>query len=209
GWITRCLTAIEPLVLFHGIQGRFTEGERLFGTSIDIVAPRFATFDKGEVLLATLKVNHAWFLAGLARFDEAVVEAEAASELVAPSAYAPVEVRALNVLGSIALRRGDSAAARGFIEKALVLTEAMDDQWPTSLIVGQLGLLELRSGRFQEAKGLFLRALAINERFGYTPGIVNDLDHLGQLSIATGDLSAAGARFERGLALAESSRFRL
>lgn len=209
GWVARCLAAIDPLVLFHGIQGRFTEGERLFGESVAILSTRFAEHDDGAVLLAAAQANHAWFLAGLARFDEAVTAAQAAIELAASAAHDSIEVRALNVLGSIALRRGDGAAARGFIEKGLALAEALDDRWATSLIVGQLGLLELRSGHHHQARDHFSRALAINEALGNTPGIVNDLDYLGQLSSAAGDLAAAAASFERGLALAESSRFRL
>ena len=208
-WTARCLAGIEPLVLFHGIQGRFTEGERLFGTSIELLTARFAHNDNGDALLAALLVNHAWFLAGLARFDEATRDAQAASELAARTASAPTQVRALNILGSIAMRRGEAAAARGFIEKGLALAETTDDKWALSLLVGQLGLLELRSGHHQLAQGLFSRALAINEALGNTPGIVNDLDYLGQLSLATGDLAAAAASFERGMALAESSHFRL
>lgn len=209
GWGARCLAAVEPLVLFHGIQGRFTAGERLFASSVERLAPHFATYEQGDVLLATLKVNHAWFLAGLARFDEAVVHAQSAIELVAPARSIPVEVRALNVLGSIASRRGDVVTARGFVEKGLALAESLGDQWGTALLGGQLGLLELRSGQHAEARVHFERALSINEALGNTPGIVNDLDYLGQLRLAAGDMAAAAANFERGLALAEGSHFRL
>ena len=52
-------------------------------------------------------MNYAWFRAGQARFDEAASDARAALDLVAQEGYLPVEVRAHNVLGSIAMRRGD------------------------------------------------------------------------------------------------------
>ena len=209
GWMARCLAAIEPLVLFHGIQGRFAAGERVFAASLERLTPNFQKYDQGALLLASLKVNHAWFQAGMARFDEAAIDANAALELVAAQNYYPVKFRANSVLGSIALRRGDVTAARVNFEEALICAEELGDQWGIGLVAGQLGLLQLRSGNHQQARSYIERALAVNEAIRNTPGIVNDLDYLGQLSLATGDMEAAAQDFERGLALAEGSHFRL
>lgn len=142
-------------------------------------------------------------------FDEAAAYATssltAAAELGAPY----IEVRALNVLGSIASRRGDNASAKDLLERSLAVCEAVDDRWSLGLALGQLGLLDLRSGLHEDARVHVERALSVNEALGNPAGIVNDLDYLGQLSLATGDVEAAAASFQRGLSLAEDVRFRL
>lgn len=209
GWAAKCLLAMEPLVLFHGVQGRFREGEELFGAGLERFGARAASVENGTELLAYLEVNHAWFLAGLARFEEAADRANAALARVVSTGPAQVELRALNVLGSIASRRGDGAAALELLERGLSVSEALGDQWGTGLIAGQLGLLALRSDDPGAARPHFERALAINEALGNTPGIVNDLDYLGRLSLASGDQAGAAAAFERGLEMAEGSHFRL
>jgi len=209
GWVAECLNGCDPLVLFHGIKGRFTEGEQLFAASVERFAGREADFEQGVQLLATLKVNRAWFMAGLGLFDEAVREAQAGLELASGANAHAVELRALMTQGSVASRRGDEAGARRLLEAALTLALSINDQWASGLAAGQLGLLELRSGRFEEARALFELALATNEALGNTPGIVNDLDYLGRLSLETGDAAAAATHFEHGLELAERVLFRL
>ncbi|HZJ10137.1 MAG TPA: AAA family ATPase, partial [Trueperaceae bacterium] len=209
GMVAECLPAVEPLVFFHGVQGRFTEGERLFMASIERLEQHAGDLKDASVLLASLKVNRAWFLSALARFDEAVELAQEALQLAAVIGSGAVEMRGHNVLGSIASRRVDEATARGFLEKSLAVAEASNDQWGRGLGSGQLGLLELRAGHLVEAKALFESSLRINEELENTPGVVNDLDYLGRLSLAAGDTATAAAYFERGLTLAEGSRFRL
>lgn len=209
GWDSRCLAAIEPLVLFHGIQGRFSEGERLFAASLEHFEPYSTASDQGRELYAALKANLGWFLAGMARFDEARTHALDARGVAAERRFHAVEIRALSVLGSIASRRGDAAEARDLIERGVRLGEATGDQWMTGLLVGQLGLLALRAADHIAAKVHFERALSMSEALGNTPGVVNSLDYLGRLSLATNDEEAAAAAFERALDLAQRSRFRL
>jgi len=209
GWVAECLSGCDPLVLFHGIQGRFTEGERLFAASIERFAARARDFEHGVSLLGSLIANQAWFMAGLGRFDEAVAAAQTCLDLVGEANAPSTVMRAKQVLASVASRRGDETRARHLFEEAITLAESLDDQWGVGLTAGQLGLHELRSGRHAEAQALFERALATNEALGNTPGIVNDLDYLGRLSLEAGDAAAAATRFEQGLVLAEGARFRL
>lgn len=209
GWAAACLEALEPLILLHGLQGRFAEGAQLFSRSRTMLRDRAEHDDEHRALLGALHVNLAWFLSNLARFDETVAEAEAGLKLLEDFDPAGGRYRGLSVLGTVAARRGDPARARTLFQEALEQARATRDLWAEALVTGQLGLLELRAGRLDEAKAHFGAALSGNEALGNAPGVVNNLDYLGQLSLSAGDPEAAAAYFERGLALSESSGFRL
>ncbi|HEX7040268.1 MAG TPA: tetratricopeptide repeat protein [Trueperaceae bacterium] len=204
GWDAACRTAGEPLVFFHGIQGRFHEGESLFARALGLLAGGGA---ERRALLGYVLVHLGWFRSALGRFDEAVAAAQQALA-VAEGGDPRTELLCWQVLGTVAARRGDDEDALRWLSRGLAIAEDTGDAWSISLLSGNLGLAELKAGRHDEAERHFEQSLEHNRALGNAAGIVNDLDYLGRLSLARGDLEGAARRFEQGLELADRARFR-
>ena len=209
-WVAECTNGIDPLVFFHGIQGRFLQGAELFSQSVAELERAPGQNDRGrDVLTARVLADQAWFESGMANFDEAVSLARKSLRLIEPFDEPSVEVRGRQVLGSVAARRGDYDSARVHLRAGLDAAKGVADAWAIGLLAGQLGLLELRVGDLERAASHFSLALEVNEEMGNKAGVVNDLDYLGRLALQRGDTEAAIERFDRALALAEESRFHL
>ncbi len=210
GWLAECRDALDPILFFHGIQGRFHQGIELFQKGIvRLEQSGHADDEDVSFLRARLVADTAWFHSGMADFEAALELARQALVIGQALDSPAIVLRARQVTGSVAARRGHYATARTELAAGMEQAERAADSWAIALIAGQLGLLELRVGDPAAARGYFERALEVNEALSNKAGVVNDLDYLGRLALEQGDVQTAAERFERALALAEEARFHL
>lgn len=210
GWLEECRVAQDPILFFHGIQGRFHQGAELFRSGLArLEGSAQADSVDARHLRARLVVDTAWFHSAMADFDTALGLARQALDTGLALDSPAILLRARQVIGSVAARRGDYATARTELTAGLEQAERAADPWAIGLIAGQLGLFELRVGEPDAARGHFELALEVNEQMANKAGVVNDLDYLGRLDLEQGEVQAAAERFERALTLAEEARFHL
>ena len=117
------------------------------------------------------------------RLDESI------QALLGILARQPDHAEALHHLGIAELKRGQAAAARGLIERAVALDESLDSAW------ANLGVAQRESGDLEAATRSYRKALALN------PNQPGTLYNLGNIHAAQGDDSGAIGLFRRALAL--------
>ena len=106
---------------------------------------------------------------------------------------------ALQGLGELAQLRGQTAQARGFIEKALVIFEAHDNKKHMGWSFDLLGGIELGKGNLQNAQLHFENALQLFREVCSNSGTSMALVHLGQSLLYQGCYQQACVCFEKCL----------
>jgi serine/threonine protein kinase/tetratricopeptide (TPR) repeat protein len=105
--------------------------------------------------------------------------------------------RMLLGLSNHAVRRGDPAAGRELLERALPHAERAGDRVLLGRIINNLGIASLEEGKAAEALAEFRRALELQRGLGYRPGEVINLHNIGDAHFRLGDLARAWAAFEQ------------
>ena len=108
---------------------------------------------------------------------------------------------ALNALGIVEMRLGDSEAARAAFEEVLTLAGADGDIWLQALPLQNLGLIALRGGDYATARRRFEESLPLLHEIGDRREIATALANLGRIARHEGDDEQAATRFEQSLVL--------
>ncbi|MCP4601007.1 MAG: tetratricopeptide repeat protein [Proteobacteria bacterium] len=108
---------------------------------------------------------------------------------------------ALNKIGRLYRARGDGAAARAFLNRAMVLFKAADDRKGVASCLGDLGELARRQGSYDRAFRMVSDALEIQRQFDNKPSIAVCLHSLGHIETARASYSQAERYLEEALEL--------
>jgi predicted ATPase/class 3 adenylate cyclase len=106
--------------------------------------------------------------------------------------------------GTLALRAGDSAAARERLEAAILLCEQIEDAAAAARVGVALADVDVAELRLAEATHRLEQALPTLEEAGPSPELAATLGSLGRMFMLRGMLAEATETLERALTLAES-----
>jgi non-specific serine/threonine protein kinase len=118
----------------------------------------------------------------------------------AATAPAVLRAQALNAVGHLAWRQGDTAA-RAYLEESLRIAREAGDVTQAVRTSHNLGLVALHQGELHTARGLFEEALAGATEMGYVRRVAESLIALGELARLEGEWAAARSLYERALKL--------
>jgi predicted ATPase/DNA-binding CsgD family transcriptional regulator len=107
----------------------------------------------------------------------------------------------LQVLGLVAVVRGDYVAARSLIEESLALSKASGDTWSVAYALADLSNPVRIQGEYPRARALAQEALLLFRQLGDKRGIAYGLRRLAEALFDEGDLSQARPLVEEGLTL--------
>jgi tetratricopeptide (TPR) repeat protein len=108
---------------------------------------------------------------------------------------------ALNRIGRLYRARGDSAAARAFIDRGMSLFKAAGDEKGVAACLGDLGELARRQGSYDRAFKLVSQALELQRKLDNRPSIAVCLHSLGHIEAARGRYAQAERYLEDALEL--------
>jgi predicted ATPase len=106
---------------------------------------------------------------------------------------------ALNKIGRLYRARGDSGAARAFLERAMTLFRAAKDEKGIAACLGDLGELARRQGAYDRAFKLVNQALELQRKMNNRPSIAVSLHSLGHIETARASYSQAERYLEEAL----------
>jgi tetratricopeptide (TPR) repeat protein len=109
-------------------------------------------------------------------------------------------------LGLVAIATGQGEEAKARLEVALVLAEAVHDEWLTSLVTVWLGTLLLLGGDLAQARTLFESARTSAQARGDRLVMYVALSNLAQAALAESDVDGAEAFLLEGVALTRETR---
>lgn len=109
--------------------------------------------------------------------------------------------KALNGLGFLALREGDTRAAHRSFQESLQIYQGLGDKRGMADSLYRLGSWAGYLGDFAQAWAFYNQSLALSRELGYQQGIVYALCDLGHVCWHQGDYTPARALLEEGLAL--------
>ena len=144
----------------------------------------------------------------LGRVEEAQRYAERAQALAEASGDRLALAYALNVLGSVAMVRGDYRLARACFEANLTIREALGDRGALAVAWNKLGQVALREGNPAEARRGFERGLAVAAEHGDPGGLADALIGLGSAATALREYGAAREHLRAALAAARRAPVR-
>jgi tetratricopeptide (TPR) repeat protein len=98
----------------------------------------------------------------------------------------------LNILGGLALQRGDLDTARSLLQESLAIRRDLNDAWECSHLLNTLGDVERTAGRLAEARSCYEESLVLSRQVGSGEGVPTALHNLGVLALTDGDTNAAG-----------------
>ena len=114
---------------------------------------------------------------------------------------AAYRAKALNGLGVIAWRQGDTQQAMALLEASLGLREQLGDTRGIAQTLSNLGILVAGRGEYERASALHAQSLVLNRALSNDWGVAASLLNLGNLAIEQGAYERAVALHEEGLAL--------
>jgi tetratricopeptide (TPR) repeat protein len=109
--------------------------------------------------------------------------------------------KALNGLGVIAWRQGDTEQAMALLEASLALHEQLGDKPGIAQTLSNLGILAGERGEYERASSLYEQSLVLNRALSNDWGVAAALLNLGNLAVEQGEYERAVALHEEGLAL--------
>jgi len=114
---------------------------------------------------------------------------------------ATYRAKALNGLGVIAWRQGDTQQAMALLKASLALRERVGDNRGIAQTLSNLGILLGERGEYERASGLHEQSLVLNRALSNDWGVATALLNLGNLAVEQGQYERAVALQEEGLAL--------
>jgi predicted ATPase/DNA-binding SARP family transcriptional activator len=148
-----------------------------------------------------LAVGLAGFCIHRGYLEEGSQRLAAALERAGPERRSPAGAGALAHLGSLALLRDDSPAARAFYEESLGLQREFGDPASIAWVLCGMGHVARRQAEYAEARALHEESLAIRRALGDRSGIAESLIGLGDTLKQGGDPSARACYYEEALAI--------
>ena len=106
---------------------------------------------------------------------------------------------AMNKIGRLYRARGDSAAARAFLERAMSLFRAAGDEKGVAACLGDLGELARRQGSYDRAFKMVNQALELQRKLKNMPSVAVCLHSLGHIETARAAYSQAERYLEEAL----------
>jgi predicted ATPase/DNA-binding SARP family transcriptional activator len=195
--------AATALARYFEMRGRFQEG----CDHLEEAARALSTATAAERrLVGHLRVHQAW-LAHWLENARGIAIADEGLRLLRPLRDRTGVARALRVLGVIAWRAGDYAAADARLREALALLEAPGVVELRATVLDAWGLVASALGDYQEAERRHREALAINEAHGYRLQAVHNLVNLASFLWRIADPNQALGYAERALAIASEADF--
>jgi len=106
---------------------------------------------------------------------------------------------ALNRIGRIYSSGGDAVAAKAFLNRAMALFKAADDQPGVAACLGDLGDIAGRQGKVERAFQLVSEALDLERTLDNKPAVALCLHRLGHIQLARADYPEAEGHLEEAL----------
>jgi predicted ATPase/DNA-binding XRE family transcriptional regulator len=113
----------------------------------------------------------------------------------------PVRARVARAAGGLALSQADFGPARGLLEEALALFQALGDELSAAQVLDRLGAAAFDQGERERGIALYEASLTLNRKLGHTGGIARALRGLGRAASQQGETARAWAYNEEALAL--------
>jgi len=110
-------------------------------------------------------------------------------------------------LAMVAMSRGCHARATELLSEALLMVQAVDEKFDTSLVLSFLGELSWRRGDNAEARALLEEGLALARSMGAPYPLARCLSCLGRVAGADGDTESAVRLADEGIDAARGARF--
>jgi tetratricopeptide (TPR) repeat protein len=192
------LGGVEPLLGYCDHRGRSAQGLELVRQALDSPAVQADRRLHAHLLGAAAQLHFR-----LDRYAEAEADASRALAAIGRGRDIVVRMRALNVLGTCALRLGRLDEARRCFRQVLELAPASADPHDLVDACDHLALVEKQRGHYAEAKRLSLKALTEYRRLGDHAGEALCLNNLAALELAMNDNAAAGAHLREALSICE------
>jgi predicted ATPase len=184
---------VEPLLVYFGTGHQPQEGLELF-TSLH------QQLEQQHINAAELETARASLACQLGRYQEAKALAEQGLAHLVRDQQAMM--RALNILGIIALQTEQLGQAQHHWEVALSLATDKRDRQGEARYLGNLALVERAKGNYSQAIKLLNEALAICREEGLWLYAVRQLNSLGNIYLHLDQLDEAKAIITEGLHLA-------
>jgi eukaryotic-like serine/threonine-protein kinase len=154
-----------------------------------------------RLLLAQARLAEGTALVDLGRLDEGQAACEEAERIFADTGEAGGVARSEHIIAVAYARKGDLAAARTRILKALESFRRSGDRRGIAHQLGNLGNVMVELGDRQAGRKLFREALAVWREISDRSGIAKMLNNLGSLLEEDGDLAGSLKAFEEALGL--------
>jgi predicted ATPase len=199
---------LDDLFNFYQIRSRYHEGEELLGQLLEHMPPPDIT---KNAQLARL-VLRAWSRRGalcqnLGEYETAARFLQQALAAAQTLAWREEIAFAHNLLGQVAVWRGQKEVARSHLHSSLTICRESGDQRGLADALGQLAnLFYATFGDYAEAKRLAGESLIICRELGRPDWIAYALDTLGFATFALGEYDASLVYYQEGLALFEEIR---
>ena len=113
-----------------------------------------------------------------------------------------------NILGDVALTRGDHERARELLEESLALRQKVGDRRFVPRVLAFLGNLSIEQEDYEQAKELYEESLALARDLGDTTALSIDLGNLGYIFLLEGEHERAMTLFEEAAALSRERKHR-
>ncbi len=164
------------------------EAQRLAGTGcyqalLDFLTPHREALKNSPTLALLSGSAHA----RLGQDSEATTWGSAALELARQQGDRSIEVRALNLLGAIALESGRMHDAASYFMRALAAAKSSEDHANVGRCSNNLGIVADQRGDYVRALSWYRLALAAYQQAGLERGIVETLHNSAMTHLAKGD----------------------
>lgn len=134
--------------------------------------------------------------------SKALLEIRMGLEQASATGHRQAEALLLTELGDELAARGENAAAREALDRALMLSQSMQDDLLKCRALNSLGALSFATSRLVEARATYDSALEVAAGLGHTRWMGGIHGNLGALDLSMGDRARARQHLERALTLA-------
>ncbi len=192
--------ALDNLYNFYQVRSRYQEGEELFSTLVTQLS-EYSDSDRAAALRARGLARCGAFHQFLGDFDSAELCLHQASQMAQTSAE-PQEIAFIfNLLGQVAIWRGQREIGRDHLLRSLAMCRDLADTPGVISALQQLAnLLYATFGDYAASKPLAEECLALSRKVGRADWIAYALDTLGFVTFARGEYGDARRYYEEGLA---------
>lgn len=190
--------SVLPLLDYFDHRGRQEQGLALLRQAIE--SPPVQA-DAATLALLLAKASHLEYR--LDRYAEAEASASRALATAPRGRDGAVQIQALNVLATCALRTGRLDEARRLFRQILGIASPETHAQRSAATCGHLALIEKAMGRYDEALRLSLQSLLLYRRLGDSAEVALCLNNLGTLHLAMGEYATAAAHLREALAICE------